>query len=322
LAEVSNGRANLHLHTVFSDGELEPAEVVDAHAAAGFSAIALTDHDTLAGIDALGGLEGRSLRMIPGVELSIEDEPRRGLVDAHLLGYGFALADRRLRRRLHEASEAREAQKVETVRRLAAAGFDVTWGEVRARARGNVGKPHIVAAIEAAQPGVQREALFRHLKEFPRVATVSSKAAMLQSFRETSARNVLYFTTILTAFASVIAIGVVYNNARIALQERAWELASLRVLGFTRGEVSTFLLGELAFELAVAVPLGCLLGYLLSWAIVTMSHTDMISIPIVVAPRTYAFAALAIMLAGAASALIVRRRIDRLDLVGVLKTRE
>ena len=169
---------------------------------------------------------------------------------------------------------------------------------------------------------VQREALFRHLKEFPRVATVSSKAAMLQSFRETSARNVLYFTTILTAFASVIAIGVVYNNARIALQERAWELASLRVLGFTRGEVSTFLLGELAFELAVAVPLGCLLGYLLSWAIVTMSHTDMISIPIVVAPRTYAFAALAIMLAGAASALIVRRRIDRLDLVGVLKTRE
>ncbi len=96
------------------------------------------------------------------------------------------------------------------------------------------------------------------------MATVASKAAMLQSFRETSARNVLYFTTILTAFASVIAIGVVYNNARIALQERAWELASLRVLGFTRGEVSTFLLGELAFELAARHPAGCALGYLLS----------------------------------------------------------
>ncbi|MEA2636699.1 MAG: 3,5-nucleoside bisphosphate phosphatase [Chloroflexota bacterium] len=160
MAQVSNGRANLHLHTIFSDGELEPAEVVDAHATAGFTAIALTDHDTLAGIDALGGLEGRPLRMISGVELSIEDEPRRGLVDAHLLGYGFALADRRLRRRLHEASEAREAQKVETVRRLAAAGFKVAWGDVRARARGNVGKPHIVAAIEAAQPGVVREELY------------------------------------------------------------------------------------------------------------------------------------------------------------------
>jgi hypothetical protein len=160
LAEVSNGRANLHLHTVFSDGELEPAEVVEAHAAAGFNAIALTDHDTLAGIDALGSLAGRSLRMIAGVELSIEDEPARGLVDVHLLGYGFAIGDRRLRRRLHEASEAREAQKVETVRRLAAAGFKVAWGDVRSRARGNVGKPHIVAAIEAAQPGVVREELY------------------------------------------------------------------------------------------------------------------------------------------------------------------
>ena len=101
MAEVSNGRANLHLHTIFSDGELQPAEVVDAHAAAGFSAIALTDHDTLAGIDALGGLEGRPLRIVAGVELSIEDQPGRGLIDVHLLGYGFALGDRRLRRGIH-----------------------------------------------------------------------------------------------------------------------------------------------------------------------------------------------------------------------------
>jgi 3',5'-nucleoside bisphosphate phosphatase len=160
LAEVSNGRANLHLHTIFSDGELTPAEVVAAHAAAGFSTIALTDHDTLAGIDALGGLEGRGVQLISGVELSIEDEPRRGLVDAHLLGYGFALTNRPLRRRLHEVSEMREAQKKETVRRLSDAGFRVDWEAVRARARGNVGKPHIVAAIEAAQPGVTREELY------------------------------------------------------------------------------------------------------------------------------------------------------------------
>jgi putative ABC transport system permease protein len=99
-------------------------------------------------------------------------------------------------------------------------------------------------------------------------------------------------------------------------------LASLRVLGFTRGEVSTFLLGELALELLAAIPLGCVLGYALSWTIVRMSHQDLIAIPIIVAPRTFAFAALAIVIAGAASALIVRRRIDRLDLVGVLKTRE
>ena len=160
MAQVSNGRANLHLHSIFSDGELPPAEIVAAHVAAGFEVIALTDHDTLAGIDAIGGLEGHGVRTISGVELSIEDQPGRGLVDAHLLGYGFALNNRRLRKRLHEASEAREAQKRETVRRLAAAGFKVEWDAVRARARGNVGKPHIVAAIEAAQPGVAREDLY------------------------------------------------------------------------------------------------------------------------------------------------------------------
>lgn len=160
MAEVSNGRANLHLHTIFSDGELPPAEVVAAHAAAGFAVIALTDHDTLAGIDALGGLEGHGLRLIAGVELSIEDDARRGLVDTHLLGYGFALNNRRLRNRLHQASEAREAQKRETVARLAAGGYKVEWEAVRAGAKGNVGKPHIVAAIEAAQPGVTREELY------------------------------------------------------------------------------------------------------------------------------------------------------------------
>ena len=185
-----------------------------------------------------------------------------------------------------------------------------------------MGEGDSVSGFSVKIDRTRSEALFRHLKEYPRVATVASKTAMLQNFRETSARNVLFFTAILTAFAVVIAVGVVYNNARIALQERAWELASLRVLGFTRGEVSTFLLGELVLEIMAAIPLGCVLGYLLSWTIVRMTHTDMISIPIVVAPRTYAYAALAIVAAGCVSALIVRRRIDTLDLVGVLKTRE
>jgi predicted metal-dependent phosphoesterase TrpH len=152
--------ANLHLHTIFSDGELSPGRVVSAHAAAGFAVISLTDHDTLAGIDELGGLDGHRVRMIAGVELSIEDEPERGLVQAHLLGYAFSLDDRRLRARLELASTEREAQKQETVRRLAAAGYPVDWEAVRARARGNVGKPHIVAAIESRRPGVSRKELY------------------------------------------------------------------------------------------------------------------------------------------------------------------
>ncbi len=164
--------------------------------------------------------------------------------------------------------------------------------------------------------------LFAALNAYPRVAVVAGKAAMLQNFRDTTARNILFFTGVLTAFAVVIAVGVVYNHARIALQERAWELASLRVLGFTRGEVSTYLLGELAIETAVALPLGGILGFALAWTIVHLTHQDMIAIPVIVTARTYAYAALTILIASGASALIVRRRIDRLDLVAVLKTRE
>lgn len=163
MAARPDGLANLHLHTTFSDGELAPAEVVGAHARAAFEVIALTDHDTLDGIDAIGGLTGHGLRMIAGVELSIEDQPERGLVQTHLLGYGFDLQNRPLRHRLSEASEAREAQKRETVSRLAAIGYQVDWDSVRGRARGNVGKPHIVAAVEALNPGVVREELYREM---------------------------------------------------------------------------------------------------------------------------------------------------------------
>jgi putative ABC transport system permease protein len=89
----------------------------------------------------------------------------------------------------------------------------------------------------------------------PRVAGAFSKATLVRNMEEISARNVRIMSTLLTVFASVIAVGVVYNNARIVLAERGWELASLRVLGFTRAEVSGLLLGEMAITVAVALPL-------------------------------------------------------------------
>ena len=184
------------------------------------------------------------------------------------------------------------------------------------------GEPDTLSSFSVRLDRAHDDALYRELKSHPRIATVASKLAMLQNFRDTMGRNILFFTSVLTAFAAVIAVGVVYNNARIALQERAWELASLRVLGFTRGEVSMFLLGELAFELALALPLGCGLGYGMAWMMVWATHSDLIAIPLIVAPRSYALAAFAVVAAGIASAMIVRRRIDRLDLVGVLKSRE
>jgi putative ABC transport system permease protein len=129
-------------------------------------------------------------------------------------------------------------------------------------------------------------------------------------------------STILTLFAGIIAVGVVYNNARIALSERAWELASLRVLGFTRAEVSGLLLGELAIVIAVALPIGMLMGWAITHGVVELLKSDQFFFPVVIRARTYAGAALCVLVAGAASALVVRRRIDRLDMVSALKTRD
>ena len=159
-------------------------------------------------------------------------------------------------------------------------------------------------------------------KALPRVAGAFSKATMLRNMQEITARNVRIMSTVLTLFASVIAIGVVYNNARIALAERSWELASLRVLGMTRGEVAALLLGEMAISIAIALPLGMALGWALVHTIVDLLKNDQFFFPIVIQPRTYAWAGLCVVAAGVASALVVRRRIDRLDMVAALKTRE
>lgn len=164
--------------------------------------------------------------------------------------------------------------------------------------------------------------LLERLKSLPRAAGTFSKATLLRNMQEVSARNIRIMSAIMTGFALVIAVGIVYNSARIALAERAWELASLRVLGFTRGEVSALLLGELAIEMIIAIPFGMAMGYGLTLLILDLLRSDQFSFPLVIRPATYAFAAVSVVLAGVVSALVVQRRINALDLVSVLKTRE
>jgi putative ABC transport system permease protein len=122
--------------------------------------------------------------------------------------------------------------------------------------------------------------------------------------------------------AVIIAFGVVYNSARIQLSEHARELASLRVLGFTRAEVSRVLLSELVLLTLVAIPVGWVIGYGFGWLLIQAFSSDLYRVPFTIERATYAKAALVVLVATAASALIVRRRIDRLDLVAVLKTRD
>jgi putative ABC transport system permease protein len=175
--------------------------------------------------------------------------------------------------------------------------------------------------VLALAPGSEARVL-EASKALPRIAGAWSKSTMLRNMEQITARNVRIMSAILTTFASVIAVGVVYNNARIALSERAWELASLRVLGFTRAEVSAILLGEMAIVVGVALPAGMLLGRMLVELVAELMKSDQLHFPVMIAARTYAWAALSVVLAGAASALVVRRHIDRLNLVEVLKTRE
>jgi putative ABC transport system permease protein len=182
--------------------------------------------------------------------------------------------------------------------------------------------PVVSGAGLLVERGTERTLLDR-LKQVPGAAVVIVTRSLLDTFRATTAKNILFFTTILTAFAAVIAVGVVYNNARIQLAERSWELASLRVLGLTRGEVSVLLLGELALEVAVAIPLGCLAGYGLAWLMISlMQHGEVMEFPLVIRAPTYLYAAGAVVAACIASALICRNRSDNLDLVALLKTRE
>jgi putative ABC transport system permease protein len=164
--------------------------------------------------------------------------------------------------------------------------------------------------------------LYAQLKRTPGVAGVGSRDAALASFEATLQQSIGLMTSILVGCAVAIAFAMVYNSARIALSERGRELASLRVLGFTRGETAGLLLGEQALLTLVAVPLGLALGYGFCATLVANYQWEFFRLPLVLTRETYAFATGVVLVAATLSALAVRRRLNRLDLVAVLKTRE
>ncbi len=165
-------------------------------------------------------------------------------------------------------------------------------------------------------------ALYAAVKSTPAIAGIGLQRVALAKFRETLARNVDTMTWIYAGLAVIVAFGVVYNSARIQLSEQARELASLRVLGFTRGEVSRVLIVEVMLLVLAAQLLGWLLGYGFAWLVIQGFSSDLYRSPFVVSPATFAKASLVSMVTALASMILVRRRIDRFDLVAVLKTRD
>ncbi|MEN6621572.1 MAG: FtsX-like permease family protein [Smithella sp.] len=167
-----------------------------------------------------------------------------------------------------------------------------------------------------------QDKLYRSFVNMPRVSGTIVRENEIRNFYDVQAKGMLFFTFIATLMACSIAVGVVYNNARIALSERSRELGSLRVLGYTRGEISYILLGELALIVLIAIPLGFVMGYWLCAYIAKALTSDLFRTALVIQKSTYAMAAAVVLAAASASGLIVRHKLDHLDLVEVLKTRE
>lgn len=193
--------------------------------------------------------------------------------------------------------------------------------EIGAAGRLAGGGRTLTGAYLRADPGALAE-LYARLKAMPGVAGVVIKRRALENFRGTLTRTIGIQRAAIVALAVIIAFGVVYNTARVTLSERALELGTLRVIGFRRGEISYILLGELAVVTLAAIPLGLLVGYGMAAAMVRAYDTDLYRLPLVVTPSTLVFAAVTILVATAVSALVIQRRLDRQDLVAVLKTRE
>lgn len=160
------------------------------------------------------------------------------------------------------------------------------------------------------------------LAQMPVVQEVTEKMAEVRRVDELTAEPQRFLVLILSFFGSVIAVGVVYNNARVALSVRSRDLASLRVLGFTRREISGILLGEQAVQVALAIPAGLVLGRVFTGLLMRTLDPEEYRLPLMVSLETYAFATTVVVAAALVSALLVRRRLDHLDLIGVLKTRE
>jgi len=181
--------------------------------------------------------------------------------------------------------------------------------------------PQMTVANVLTDPDAM-EGLHAALQDMPISAGLIEMTKNRQSFQDTIRENVVVVNTVYAVIAVLITVGVAYNAARIQMSERARELASLRIMGFSRAEVSFVLVGETMLIALIAQPLGWVMGTGIARALSRGFTSDLYAIPLVLTPANFAWASLVVLAASLGSVLVVRRRIDRMDLVAVMKTRE
>jgi putative ABC transport system permease protein len=180
----------------------------------------------------------------------------------------------------------------------------------------------VASAVHLSVDPLREPELFEALKQIPAVSAVTLRRAAIEKFNETMAETMLIFVGIFALFAATLAFGVAYNSTRVSLSERARELATLRVLGQTRAEISYILLGEVALLALLGLPIGCLVGAGISWFMSAQFETELYRVPLVLERSSFGWAVAIAVISVGVSAAIVRERLDRLDLIAVLKTRE
>jgi putative ABC transport system permease protein len=185
-----------------------------------------------------------------------------------------------------------------------------------------LGEGAMISGAHVSIDPARQDQLFAELKATPTASFVALEREAMAIFSRTVVENITTMVTTYTVLAAIIAFGVVYNFARIALSEQGRELASLRVLGFSRAEVSRLLLAELGFVVLAAQPIGWLIGAGIWYGLVQAFANELYRMPFIVNRDVFAYASLISIMAAAVSALAVKRRIDRLDMIAVLKTRE
>jgi putative ABC transport system permease protein len=185
-----------------------------------------------------------------------------------------------------------------------------------------LGEGDIISGASMTVDSLHRADFLRALKDIPRVSWVAIKESLRENFRQTTAASIGLIQKIYMVFATIVAFGVVYNNARISLAERSRELATLRVIGFSRREVGAVLITELVILALLAVPAGLLLGTGFAAGILHSVNTETVRLPLVLTASNYAFAVTVVAIASALSAVVVLRKLSQLNLVGALKAPE
>ena len=267
------------------------------------------------------GLEpGSELQRLVDRDGTVREVPRGGLLISDVLAAELDVAaGDTLTVEVLEGKRAVQAVPV------AAVSQDIIGSSATMRLdalRALLGEGGTLSGAYLALDAREAPAIYRRLKQTPAVSGVVVRESVVRGFEETIAESFWISISMMVAFACIIAAGIVYNGARVALSERGRELASLRVLGFFRGEVTRLLLGEQALLTLLGLPGGLLLGYALAWLVAYRFESDLFRLPLVIRSTTIAYSLAVVLGAALLSALAVRRRIHRLDLIAVLKTRE